>query len=247
MADTTVTVVFGLLAILMAGFTYGLTGFGFGLVGVPLLLLFLPPQVVVPTVLLLSLVTGALIVYEARHQIQLKRIWPILLGGLVGIPLGTWVLAVLDQYTLKVIIGVIITLCALAFLFGFKRPVKNEKLSSVPIGVASGVMNGATGMAGPPVILFFSNQGVEKSVFRTNLAAYFLILNAITLGSQWIGGLLTGDVLRYALWFLPALALGSWAGIKLSSRIDENLFRKVALTLVAATGLISVTNGLHIF
>jgi uncharacterized protein len=242
-----VTIVFGLLAIFMAGFTYGLTGFGFGLVSVPLLLLVLPPQSVVPITLLLASVTGVLVVWEAWRCIQIRRIWPLLVGGVMGIPVGTWVLTVLDANVLKVIIGAIISLSALAFLCGFHKPVGREKLTSIPIGVASGIMNGATGMSGPPVILFFSNQGVEKSIFRANLATYFLILNLITFPAQWVGGLLTRDVFTHVLWFLPALALGSWLGIRLAQRVNENLFRRVALTLVAATGIISVTNGLRVF
>jgi len=247
MAESTVIIVFGFLAILLSGLTYGTTGFGFGLVSVPLLLIFLPPQMAVPASLLLSSVTGISIVLEARRNVELKRIWPLMVGGFLGIPVGTFVLTVLDPNLLKVIIGVIISLCAVAFLTGFRKPVRSETITSIPIGFASGLLNGATGMSGPPVILFFSNQGVKKNVFRANLATHFLILNIITLPMQGVSGLLTREVFTYVLWWFPAMVIGTWAGIKLSHKINENLFRTMALALVAATGLVSVATGIRAF
>lgn len=246
MTDPATTIVFGMLIIFLAGFTHSLTGFGFALVAVPLLMIFLPPQAVVPIQLLLASLTGIVVVYEARQWVRLKQIWPLMLAGIIGIPLGTYLLTVLDTNVLKIFIGAVISLSALAFLFGFQRPIRNERLASAPIGFISGVLNGSTGMSGPPVILFFSNQDVEKRIFRVNLATYFLVLNAITFPTQWIGGLLTREVFTYALWFLPALALGSWAGIKLSHRIREDLFRKIALVIVAIAGMLSVITGLGI-
>ena len=246
MTEHSVTIAFGLLAIFLAGLTYGTTGFGFGLVSVPLLLIFLPPRTAVPTSLVLSSITGLLVAYQARASIRLKRIWPLMVGGALGIPLGTYLLTVLDSNVLRVVIGGIIFLSALAFLTGFRRPLGNETIAGIPVGVTSGILNGATGMSGPPVILFFNNQGIEKTIFRANLATYFLALNLLTFPTQWFGGLLTREVLIYALAFLPAMAAGSWAGIKLSGKINERLFRTVSLALVAATGLVSVATGLRL-
>jgi len=125
--------------------------------------------------------------------------------------------------------------------------VRSETITSIPIGFASGLLNGATGMSGPPVILFFSNQGVKKNVFRANLATHFLILNIITLPMQGVSGLLTREVFTYVLWWFPAMVIGTCAGIKLSHKINENLFRTMALALVAATGLVSVATGIRAF
>ena len=150
MTDPITTIIFGMLTIFLAGLTYGLTGFGFALVAVPLLMILLPPQAVVPIQLLLASLTGIVVVYEARQWVRLKQIWPLMLAGIIGIPLGTYLLTVLDTNVLKIFIGAVISLSALAFFFGFQRPIRNERLASAPIGFISGVLNGSTGMSGPP-------------------------------------------------------------------------------------------------
>ena len=246
MLDPVVTIVLGLLAIFLAGVTYGLTGFGFALVSVPLLMLLLPPRAVVPIVLLLSTLTGIAVAYEARKSVDLKRIWPLMVAGFVGMPLGTYLLTSLDANVLKAAIGAVITLIALAFLFGFQRSVRNERLACAPIGFVSGLLNGSTGMSGPPVILFFNNQGIEKQVFRANLATYFVALNFGTFAAQFIGGLFTREVLTYVLWFLPALFIGTWAGIRLSHRVREAAFRRATLIIVSLAGLTSMLAGLGV-
>jgi uncharacterized membrane protein YfcA len=96
------------------------------------------------------------------------------------------------------------------------------------------------------VILFFVNQGVEKQVFRANLVAYFTVLSLATIPAFVIGGVITREVINYTLWFLPALIIGTIAGIKLAHKIDEKLFRNIALIIITAAGLVSIASGLGI-
>ena len=99
-------------------------------------------------------------------------------------------------------------------------------------------------MGGPPVILFFSNQGVEKQVFRANLTCFFTILSLVTIPTQWLGGLLTREVLVYSGWFLPALLLGTLLGVKLARQVSEPIFRRITLGVVIMTGLSAIVFGL---
>jgi len=234
----------GLAAVFAAGVTSGLTGFGFALVTVPLLILFLPPQVVVPIVTLLSNLTHAIILLETRKWLDVKRIWPLMVAGVIGTPLGTYILLALDGKSLKVLMGVVIVLAALAMLTGFKRPIRSEKLAFVPVGLASGLLSGSTAMGGPPVVLFFSNQGVDKQVCRANFTLLFTVLSLATIPSQAAGGLIGHDVLVYTLAFSPALLLGTLAGIRLARSVSEAVFQRVTLAVVMVTGLSAVASGL---
>ena len=247
MIDPSIIIITGFFAILVASVTSGLTGFGFSLVTVPLLVNVLPPRTVVPIVLTLSNLIHFLILVETRKWIDVKRIWPLIIAGMAATPLGTYLLLVLDDHTLKVLIGLVTAFTALALLAGFKRPVQNEKLAFGPVGVASGLLHGSTGMGGPPTILFFSNQGTEKQVFRANLTFFFTLLSLSAVTSQLLGGLLTREILAYCLWFLPALLLGVLTGVKLAHKVSEVVFRRITLIVVGVTGLSAVISGLGTF
>jgi hypothetical protein len=239
------TILTGSLVICLASLTCGLAGFGFALVSVPLLINFvLPqPQVVVPTVLLLTNLSNCIVLIKARTWIDVKRIWLLGLAGVLATPLGTYLLVVLDTHALNVFIGVVTSLSALALMLGLRRPIRNEKLALLPVGVLSGLLSGSTAMGGPPVVLFMTNQGTEKQVFRANLTLYFTLLGLSTIPSQIVGGLLTKDVVVYALGALPALTLGTLAGIELARRTREEVFRKLALVIVVASGVVAVASG----
>jgi hypothetical protein len=109
----------------------------------------------------------------------------------------------------------------------------------------SGLLNGSVSLSGPPVILFLTNQGTEKQVFRANLTSYFFILNIITIPTYIYGGLITSEVLKYTLILFPALILGVILGIKGAERVDENLFKKLTLVLVVIMGILSIISGIR--
>ncbi|MCY4437322.1 MAG: sulfite exporter TauE/SafE family protein [Chloroflexi bacterium] len=225
----------------------GMTGFGYGLVSVPLLMVVLPPRVVVPAVTTHILLLSLLILLEVIKKVDVRRIWPLMLTGLFGLPLGIYVLLALSESALRAITGVVIVLFALALLLGLNLEIKNEKLALAPVGIASGLLASGIAMAGPPVILFFSNQGMLKQVFRANLAAYFVFLNTLTIPAHAASGLITGEVVRFALLFLPTLVAGMVLGSFLSRRVPEVHFRRVVLVVVLCSGLLSITSGLGIF
>lgn len=246
MTDSLTVIITGLLTIFLAGTIQGMTAFGFVLISVPILVIFLSPKIVVPIIVMHRLLISLVILFETRKWVDLKRIWPLLITSLAGLPLGTYLLIVLDASILKVLIGVLIIPFAIAFLIGFKRQVKNEKLAFAPIGFFSGVLIGSTALSAPPVALFFANQGMEKQTFRANLMAHAVVLTLAAIPAFILGGILTTEVIKYTIWFLPALVLGAITGIKLSRRVDEKLFRNIILTLIIVAGLFSIASGLGI-
>lgn len=247
LTDFQILLLTGGLVTFFAATVAGLAGFGYGLVSVPLLMLVLPPRMVVPAVTTHIFLVSLFILLEVIRKVDLRRIWPLMATGLIGLPLGVYVLLVLSEGMLKTIVGVVIVFFALALLLGINLEIRNEKLALAPVGIASGLLASGIAMAGPPVILFFSNQGMLKQVFRANLAAYFVFLNAITIPAHAASGLFTGEVVRYALLFLPTLGAGMVLGVFLSRKVPEEYFKRVVLVIVLCTGLLSITSGLGIF
>jgi len=232
------------IAIVLAGLVASLTGFGFAIISVPLLMLFMPPKVVVPLVLMLSMVLKLMLIVETRKWIDLRRIWPLLLTGTATVPLGAYLLLLLDPEPLRILVGLVVVVSALALLSGLRWTVRNEKLNLVPLGLLSGILGGSTGMPGPPVVLFFSNQGLEKRTFRANLVLYFACTSITGVISTAAGGLITRDMLVSWAGLLPALGIGTWAGIRLARSTDQDQFRRIVLSVLILTGIMAVASGL---
>ena len=247
LTDFQVLLLFGGAVTFFAATVAGITGFGYGLVSVPLLVLALPPKVVIPAVTTHIFLISLLILLEVIKKVDLRRIWPLMVTGLMGLPLGVFVLLVLSEGVLRTILGVVIVFFALALLLGLNLSIRNEKLALLPVGVTSGLLASGIAMAGPPVILFFSNQGMQRQVFRANLAAYFVFLNMITVPAHAASGLFTGEVIRFALLFLPTLVAGMVFGSFLSRKVPEAQFHRVVLVVVLCSGLLSLTSGLGLF
>ena len=115
----------------------------------------------------------------------------------------------------------------------------------LPVGMLSGLLGGSISISGPPIILFLSNQEVDKHTFRGNLATYFFILNLFMIPVYYLNGLLTKEVWNYSLTFLPGLLIGVLVGNILSHKIKDAHFKKLTLILLIIMGLISIISGLN--
>ncbi len=236
-----------IVVILLAAIVQGLAGFGFSQFALPLLVLAMASQELIPIMVILSLFLNLFLIYELKGDMQIKRIWPLMLGGIFGIPIGTYILQVADASTMKVFIGIVIILFGIIQLFEVRKIVNREKLAMGPIGFAGGILNGSVSMSGPPLIIFFANQEMGKQNFRANLIAFFLFINIATLPFFLYSGLLTADVAVNSGIFLPGMLLGAFIGSALSRKVPEARFRRLTNLLIIIMGALSVASGLGLF
>jgi uncharacterized membrane protein YfcA len=232
------------MVVLLAALVAGTTGFGFALVAVPMLVILLPPRTVVPLTQLLSLGLQLMILVEGRKHLLVRRVWLLILSGVVGVPAGTYLLLLVDSHTLQVIAGVVVIVGAVALLAGWRWRLRNEKAVSLPVGLLSGALAGTTGLPGPPVILFFANQQVEKQAFRVNLALHFACLNVVAIVSALAAGLITRQALESMIILVPSLILGTVGGIYLSKRVHRARFQRVVIAILLLTGALAMLTGL---
>ena len=231
----------GFISILLASFTQGITGFGFALIAVPLLSLFIPEiRNITPIIVIYSFLTNIVIVYKSRCYIDFKKIIPLITFGILATPIGTLMLIYVKARTLKIAVGLIITITAFAMLKNFKIKIKNEKLSYGIVGLFSGLLNGSTGLSGPPVVLFLTNQHIDKDIFRANLTFYGIATNIFAIMIFIMEGIINIPVLHFTIFYFPALLIGVFLGIRLSAKINEIIFRKLTIYLIALLGLYTV-------
>lgn len=235
-----------IIIILIGALIQGLAGFGFSQFAIPLLVLFIISDELIPIMVVLSLFLNIMMIHDLRKDVKVRRIWPLMLGGLFGIPIGTYLLMAANPNDLKILIGSLILIFGIAQLFEIRKQLKNERAAMAPIGFTGGVLQGSVSMSGPPVILFFSNQGFTKQEFRASLVAFFLFMNIATLPVYLYAGLLTGPVLTSTAILLPGMLVGTFIGTRLAHRVEEGMFKKSVLVLVIIFGCMSIVSGLGV-
>jgi len=221
---------------LVSGLVQGCAGFGIGMVAASSLMLLMPPAEVVPVVLMMSIANTGVTALHARRHIRFELIGPLVLGALLGMAPGLYVLKTLNATLLKGFAGAFVLLFALLLLSGWRKPLQIRKRVLVSVGLMSGFLGASASMGGPPVILFLANQETPKDAFRASLLFYFFTVNCGALAVFRSIGLLTAAVAQYAVLLMPALLLGTFLGVWLSHHVPEALFRRLAMLLVACMG-----------
>jgi uncharacterized membrane protein YfcA len=238
-------ILFASLSVFLASVVKGITAFGFNLIAVSALLFFLSPKLIVPVITLLSALSSLYMLGSLMKYVQVRRILPLLIGGLAGIPGGVFLLVILKPDIMKVLMGIMITAFSLLFASGFRKEIKNETPAFLLIGLISGIIAGSTSLGGIPVILFFINQDCDKLTFRANLTLYYTVIGAVSFLGYFQGNLVSGEVVKYSLILLLPLLLGIAAGMKLVNRVNEKLFKQIALGIITASGIAAIITGLR--
>lgn len=236
--------IFGMLTFFVSALLQALTGFGLSILAIPLITIVISPKVTVPILLIYSMIVNIAVLYSSRKFIDFSRIWLLLISGIIGIPLGTKLLLVVDTNYLKLFIGILILGFGILLFKGVRKKLKHEKLGMIPIGFVSGIMGASISMSGPPLIIFLSNQNVEKQTFRASLALYFVLMNTFTIPIYIYNNLITPEVINYSLKFSPGLILGVILGNMFSHKIKEEHFRKFTLILLIILGVLAITASL---
>ena len=221
------------------------TGYGFVVLSAPLLALLMPPRGVVPLTLALGwlLVTGLLIRPGVRRSVDRGPACRLTAAGVLGVPMGTWLLAAVDPAALRIALGLISAAFALAALAGLSVPSRRPR-SVYLVGFVSGVLSGSVGLSGPPLAMYLAASGASKATFRATAAAVVWVLSAITLAQLMLVGQLSPGLPGSVLSLLPALVVGGLLGMRLFPFIPLRRFRQAALGLAATAGVVTAIAGL---
>ncbi len=242
-----VTIVYGIVCILGAGFVRGYSGFGFSLLAVTALSLRLPPAEIVPSIFLMEIAASIHMLPAIWREVHWRAIGVLLIGYTIAVPLGVWLLASVPEAPMKVALGVCVLIATLLLMRGIVLKRMPGTAATLATGGASGLLNGAFGTGGPPVILFFFSSPAGLSIGRASVVAFFLATDAIGLVFLARQGLVTLDsVLRFAI-YLPALIVGVWLGAHSFKRTDQDTFRRWVLRLLALLALLTLVQGLARF
>jgi hypothetical protein len=232
-----------LAVVAIAGLLRGFSGFGLALAAVPGLTLIARPAEAVPCVLLLQIAAGAQLLPRTRHAVDWPSLAPIAAGAVIATPIGTAVLADVPPDPMRAAIGVVLLLAVAVLARRPRLERRPSRAARVGIGVVSGVLNGGTAMAGPPVIAYFLAASRTVEAGRASLLMYFFLLSLAGVASSAVAGLITVRTIVFAAALLPAMAAGNALGHRLFGRASPETYRRVALATLVAIALVAIARA----
>jgi uncharacterized membrane protein YfcA len=237
-------VLFGALA---GGFISGLAGFGTALMALGIWLYVLPPSVVVPLILICSIISQTSTLPSIWRSIDFKLVWPFLLGGVAGVPLGTLLVAYADPGIFKLSVGVLLLVFPAALYFN-RRPMAfsfGGRIADTGIGFAGGILGGLAGLSGVLPVLWASVRGWDKDQRRGVFQTFNWTVLSAAFCLQASTGFITREIMWLTLLTLPATITGAWLGTRTYHALSDNDFRDVVLGILFLSGIVLVWSSLR--
>jgi len=227
----------------LAALVVGSAGFAFAIVVTGIWLYVLPPATIVLLAAICATLLHAISVWRFRGQIEYRLLWPFVIGGVLGVPLGVMALQRLDPVWFRHLFGSFMIAYSLYMLMRPQLPVVRlaplaARIADGAVGWVSGVMGGFALLHGTLPTIWCSLRGWDKRKARCIYQPYILITGVFIM--LWVGFNVEIDKSQLAaplLACLPAMALGLWLGMRVFDVISEELFRRLVLWLILVSGV----------
>lgn len=232
----------------VAAFVQGVIGFGFGMVSMSVIPMYLDVQVAVPIVAFFGVCMNAYLLAGLRKYIRLGNVGPMLAGGAIGAPVGVMLLREVDARYMKLALGIII----LGYCANALRPKRTDADGASDIhpvwggvfGAFGGLLQGGLNTGGPPVVIYATLKPWDKDTIKATLLTFFWVIAVAQTIYFVSSGMFAGDALKSSLALLPALFIGVIIGTKVYDRINHERFRIIVLVFLAIMGVNFVVRSL---
>jgi uncharacterized membrane protein YfcA len=226
-------------------------GFGEALIAVPLLALSLPVRIAAPLAVLLSITIAAVVVAQDWRKIHVRSAGWLLAPTFLGIPLGVWLLTSGHQRIVKAALAIVIIVFSgyslLSACLGARPP--ELRTDSRPwllgCGVLAGVLGGAYGMNGPPLVFYGAMRRWSPQHFRATLQGYFLPASIVAMAGYWLAGLWVPAVTHYFLLSLTVALPAIFIGRAVNHRLRGDAFLEIVHGGLVCVGLVLLIQALR--
>jgi uncharacterized protein len=229
----------------------GALGYGFSSITVPVALLFYTNRILNPALVLVELVINSYVLFINRQSIP--NIWwrvaPILIGLVVGIGIGSYILFLVEPAWIKFVTYFMLLPLILLQAAGIRRPIRAEKAIGIPFGIGIGTLYSMTTISGPPLALLFNNQGYAKQDFRAALGVIRVAESSLTAVAYGFIGFYSAGSMEIIPYIIPSVLLGIPLGSYLIRWMDPETFRRICMAfdaLVVGFGLSRVLEELKL-
>lgn len=236
-----------LLVVFVASLIRSTFGFGEALIAVPLLSLFMPIEIAAPLAVLLSITIAAVVVVQDWRKIHISSAGWLLAPTFVGIPLGVALLTRADQHLVKALLALVILAFSGYCLFRANTPELRSESRAwlLGCGFLAGILGGAYGMNGPPLVIYGAMRRWTPQYFRATLQAYFLPASILGMAGYWLAGLWIAQVTHFYVISLAVAIPGIFLGRAINQRFYSEAFLKYVYAGLAFIGLVLLVQAMR--
>jgi uncharacterized membrane protein YfcA len=224
------------IVIFMAASVSSTVGFAFSAIAAAMIFHFVSDNVeAVQIMMVASIAIQGYSVAGMWRTISIRACAPFLIGGVVTMPAGIYLLLCLRSQAYIFAMGWALALYGAYMLVRQPPSIKRGgALMDVAVGALGGITGPLAAFPGAFVTIWCGMRGWDKVVQRSVYQPYILILQVLTLGGLSVAGgrsVLNGELIAYAL---PGLA-GAWLGLQIFRKLSDAQFQRlVNLTLIVS-------------
>jgi len=217
---------------LLAATVNGGLGYGFSSLTVPVALLFYTNRVLNPTMVIVEVAINLFVLLMNIDSLPrvYKRVWPIVVGLVPGVLLGSYMLASLHPSWIKFVTYLILLPLIFIQAAGIRRPLQAERAIGLPFGASIGFLYSVTTISGPPLAVLFNNQGLVKKDFRAALGLIRVAESSMTAIAYMKLGLFNKQSMALVPLIVPSVVVGIPLGTALIRRMDPETFRRICMS-----------------
>ena len=228
------------VAVFLGGFISGVAGFAFSAVAGAIILHFYPPTFAVPLMMASALTAQLYSLVKLRNSMEWRQSTSLIIGGLMGIPLGLHALRSVDAHSFRIGFGVFLSMYAAYMLFWPSTVTFKDiggTITNTAIGFASGVVGGLTAFPGALPTMWCDLRGLPKDTKRGVTQPFIATMQFVGFVLVLLhGDLLSTDLFSKLAWSMPALMVGTVLGLVTFGRVNDLMFRRIVLLLLLVSG-----------
>ena len=228
------------LTALVAALVRGFSGFGAGLIFMPIAAAALGPKTAAGILYIIDTVLILPFVVKAVSRTDWHDVLPLAFGAMVAVPVGVWALLHVDPVALRwgLSLTIFVSIGALALGLRYRGPTRVPL--SLGVGAIAGFLSGSVQIPGPPVLIYWLGRQVVSATMRANAIVFFMFTTIVSGIGFLYGGIFTPEVMTGSLALLPVYAIGIFGGSLLFGRASEATYRGIAYATILAVALVSM-------
>ena len=225
-------IVFFAVLSLGASIVNGGLGYGYSSISTPLAILVFANKILNPAYVLLEAVLNTfMLAVSGRENIAatFRRTLPVILALVPGVIVGSLILNAVAPLWIRFTVYVVILPLILLQAAGFRKPLKGEAKAGIPLGLGVGLLYSITTISGPPIALFWNNQGLKPREFKAAVAQVRIAESYLTSVSYYLLGLFTVNSLSLFTVISPPVLIGIPIGMFIVGRVAVETFRRICM------------------
>ena len=236
-----------LFTVFIASIIRGFNGFGFSATCISGFSFILPAIEIVPIILILEVLISIFMAPYVWNKIDWNFVFKLLIGIVIGSPIGLFLLKYLPPETTHLCVCVIIIFFSILLMRGYSNKKIDNTKSKIVTGIISGTLNGLTTLGGMPVALFLLITSIHPAVIRGSLAALFFLTDVYAFILSFFAGIVDMTTIYRTLPLIIILPIGVYIGDKFFVKSKEDLYRKVVFNFLIVISIFGILRIIGIF